>query len=360
MIRPARRRSETGGAIGTDRHFACVPGPMTRWFGDTSCRMGLSMPPPRRFLPALSMLTAFEAASRTGSITAAAQELNLTQSAVSRQILALEEQLETKLFVRERRRIRVTLAGETYAREIREALNKIADASLNLRANPAGGTLNLAILPTFGTRWLAPRLPRFLRDHGGVTINLATRSQRFDFALDTADAAIHFGGDDWPNVETAFIRDEAVVPVCSPDFARRHPVATPEDLRGLTLLHLTSRPDAWEHWFRAQGAAAEGIHGMLFDQFATIAGAATAGLGVALLPDFLFDEELAAGTLVRILDRPLKSAGAYHLVWPIGRANHPPLAAFRDWLAQETAADLAARRASLTPALPRDGADAET
>ncbi len=305
---------------------------------------------PRRFMPALSMLSAFEAAARTGSITAAAQELNLTQSAVSRQILALEEQLESQLFIRERRRIRLTLAGETYAREIREALHKIADASLNLRANPAGGTLNLAILPTFGTRWLAPRLPRFLRDHPGVTVNLATRSQRFDFSLDTADAAIHFGESDWPNAETVFIRDEAVVPVCSPDFAHRNPVATPEDLRALPLLHLTSRPDAWQHWFIAQGAAADGIHGMLFDQFATIAGAATAGLGVALLPDFLFDEELAAGTLTRILDLPLRSAGNYHLVWPRGRATHPPLAAFRDWLEKETGIDVVARLDRRAPA----------
>lgn len=306
------------------------------------------MQPPRRFMPALSLLTAFEAAARTGSITAAAHELNLTQSAVSRQIRALEEQLETELFVRERRRIRVTLAGETYAREISEALHKIAGASLNLRANPGGGTLNLAILPTYGTRWLAPRLPRFLRDHAGVTINLVTRPQRFDFSLDTVDAAIHFGTSEWPGAETVFIRDEVVVPVSSPELARRLPVTAPEDLRGLPLLHLTSRPDAWEHWFIAQGVAADGIHGMLFDQFATIAGAATAGLGVALLPDFLCDEELAAGTLVRILDRPLQSEGSYHLAWPTGRATHPPLAAFRDWLTKETATDVAARRRAAT------------
>src|SRR5262245_56643181 len=135
----------------------------------------------RRFLPSISLLAAFEAVARTGSVPAAARELDLTQSAVSRQIKALEEQLGVELFLRERQTVRLTLAGDSYAREIREALRRISSASLNLRANPHGGTLNLAILPTFGTRWLAPRLGRFLSKNPGVTINLVTRLSSFDF-----------------------------------------------------------------------------------------------------------------------------------------------------------------------------------
>jgi LysR family glycine cleavage system transcriptional activator len=119
----------------------------------------------RRFLPSMSLLRAFEAAARHQSITAAAEELNLTQGAVSRQIRALEELLGSDLFLRERQTIRLTSAGETYAREIREALRRISSATLSFRANPKGGTLNLAILPTFGTRWLAPRLSGFLREN---------------------------------------------------------------------------------------------------------------------------------------------------------------------------------------------------
>src|SRR6478609_3312214 len=134
----------------------------------------------RRFLPSTALLSAFEAVSRTGSVTAAAKELDLTQSAVSRQIKTLEEQLGVELFIRERQTVRLTLAGDGYAREIREALRRISSASLNLRANPYGGTLNLAILPTFGTRWLAPRLGRFLSQNPGVTINLVTRLSPFD------------------------------------------------------------------------------------------------------------------------------------------------------------------------------------
>ena len=293
---------------------------------------------PRRFLPSLSFLTAFEAVARTGSITAAAHELSLTQSAVSRQIKALEEQLGAPLFVRERQRVRPTLAGAAYAREIRDALHKISGASLNLRANPGGGTLSLAILPTFGTRWLAPRLPRFLAAHPGVTINLATRLAPFDFRLEPLDAAIHFGQPDWPGAELVRLRSEQVVPVASPELRRELAPARPEDLRAAPLLHLTTRPDAWEKWFAANGVAVDGVHGMLFDQFAMVAQAAAAGLGLALLPDFLIAEELASGVLVTVLERPLRSDGDYYLVWPVERREHPPLAAFRAWLVTEAGA----------------------
>ena len=119
----------------------------------------------------MSVLCAFEAAARHQSFTGAALELSLTQSAVSRQIRALEELLGTDLFVRERQTVRLNKAGEAYAREIREALKRVSAATLGFRANPQGGTLNIAILPTFGTRWLAPRLPAFMAANPGITIN---------------------------------------------------------------------------------------------------------------------------------------------------------------------------------------------
>ncbi|WP_044558348.1 LysR family transcriptional regulator [Azospirillum sp. B4] len=293
----------------------------------------------RRFLPSLPLLCAFEAAARTGSITAAAKELALTQSAVSRQIKALEDQLEVVLFHRERQTIRLTAAGDAYVREIRDALRKISTASLNLRANPFGGTLSLAILPTFGTRWLAPRLPKFLAANPGITINLVTRLTRFDFKLEAIDAAIHFGPAEWPGGDLALLRPETVVPACSPQLRDRFNFETAADIRRAPLLHLTSRPDAWKRWFMGNGVDAHAVHGMLFDQFATAAQAAIAGLGVALLPDFLIHDELAAGQLVRALDLPMKSAESYYLAWPTERASHPPLAAFRDWLLTETQGD---------------------
>ncbi|MEZ5840015.1 MAG: LysR family transcriptional regulator [Hyphomicrobiales bacterium] len=287
---------------------------------------------PRRFLPSISLLSAFEAAARTGSFTLAARELDLTQSAVSRQIKALEEQLGATLFIRDRQKIHLTAAGETYARDIREALRMIAGASLGLRANPGGGSLELAILPTFGTRWLAPRLNDFLAAHPGITLHLTTRLEPFDFAVERLDAAIHFGRDDWNGAESVFLMDETVLPVCAPRLRARHGFAAPGDLLGAPLLHLSTRPDAWERWFDAEGVAAGHLTGMVFDQFATMAQAAVHGLGLALLPGFLIEGELADGALVPAIDRPTTSLGAYYLVWPKTRAAYPPLLRFRDWI----------------------------
>ena len=297
------------------------------------------MLPPRRFLPSLSLLSAFEAAARTQSITSAARELSLTQSAVSRQIKALEEQVGVDLFHRERQTIRLTGGGAAYAREIREALAKISAASMNLRANPSGGTLTLAILPTFGTRWLAPRLPGFAARHPGVTINLVTRLTQFDFASQAIDAAIHFGAPDWPGCGFAHLRDEIAMPACAPSLRARHGFARAADLLDAPLLHLVSRPDAWEQWFAAQSVAPAAVQGMLFDQFATMTQAAISGMGVALLPGFLFADEFASGKLTAALDLPFKTAGAYYLCWPEANAAHPPLVAFRAWIAAEAAGE---------------------
>lgn len=297
------------------------------------------MQPSRRFLPSTALLAAFEAAARAGSVTLAARELSLTQSAVSRQIKLLEEQLEVELFVRERQTIRLTAAGEAYSREIRDALRKISTASFNLRGNPRGGTLNLAILPTFGTRWLAPRLPKFLAQNPGVTINLATRLSYFDFRTEALDAAIHFGPRDWPGAEMALLRSEEVVPSCSPELKKQLRFRAAGDIKKASLLSISTRPDAWDQWFLAQNVPGATGQTMYFDQFATVAQAAMVGVGVALLPTFLIQDELAGGRLVRALNLPMESKERYYLVWPPERSTYPPLIVFRDWLLAETAGD---------------------
>jgi len=290
---------------------------------------------PRRFLPSMSLLTAFEAAARHQSFTMAAEELSITQSAVSRQIRLLEEQIGCPLFVREKQTVRLSEAGVEYAREIRGALQRVGSATLNLRANPMGGSLNLAILPTFGTRWLAPKLPSFFDTHPGMTVNLSTRLSAFDFNVDPADAAIHFGERPWPGSEGVELMREMVVPACSKAFAEAHAMASATDLLPLRLLHLSSRPDQWERWFAAQGVACGRLHGMLFDQFATAAQAAGSGLGIALLPSFLIEKDFERGDLVIALDAPMQSRERYWLVWPTGRGDFRPLALFREWLLTE-------------------------
>lgn len=287
---------------------------------------------PRRFLPSLPLLSAFEAAARTGSVTRAAAELSLTQSAVSRQIRALEEQVGVALFHREKQTIRLTAGGAAYVREVREALAKISAASLTLRANPMGGTLTLATPSGLAARWLLPRLPEFLLAWPAVQVNIVTRSDVFDFTGSGIDAALHFGKPDWPGAGSVRLRGESLLPVCAPALCAEYSFATAPDLRIAPLLHLTSRPDAWEHWLRHHSADADHVHGMLFDQIDSLAAAAKAGLGIALLPEFLFQDELARGLLVPALPLPLVSEGAYHLCWPEDRADHPPLMALRDWL----------------------------
>lgn len=293
---------------------------------------------PRRFLPPTAFLHAFEAAARTQSFTVAARELSLTQSAVSRQIRALEELLGAPLFHREKQKVYLTLSGTAYAREIRDALNRISNATLGFRANPAGGSLHIAVLPLFGARWLIPRLPRFLSEQPELRINLATRTVPFDFRFDTVDAAIHFGAPEWPGARLDFLMNERLVPLCSPQLGNDLSCAKPADLIEAPLLHLVSRPDAWERWFAAMGVDPGEVHGMLFDQFALIIEAARSGLGVALLPERLVARELERGDLVQPIAGSFDGPEGYYLAWPDTHEKHPPLELFRAWLQQELCA----------------------
>jgi DNA-binding transcriptional LysR family regulator len=290
---------------------------------------------PRRFLPSISLLSAFEAVLRTGSTAAAARELDLTQSTVSRLVQHLEQQLGRPLFERHKQKLIPTEAAQAYGRDVTRALDLIQRGSMEFTANPGGGSLSLAILPAFGTRWLAPRLGDFLVKHPGVTINLATRLKRFNFAAESFDAAIHFGTDDWRDADHMKLFEEQLTACISPTLLARHPVDSAHGLAGLPLLQLETRPDAWRTWFTAQGIEPPRIAGMLFDQFATMTQAAIVGLGVALLPDYLAEIEFNEGRLVPLLKRSVRGFGSYWLVWPQSRANYPPLSAFRTWLAAE-------------------------
>jgi DNA-binding transcriptional LysR family regulator len=292
------------------------------------------MPLPRRSLPSIPSLRALEALDRLGSVTAVAAELSLTQSAVSRQLKTLEDFIGHPLLTRAGRGLRLTPEATDYAARLRGALEQIAQATMRMSVNAAGGTLSLAILPTFGMRWLVPRLPDFAHRHPEVTINLSTRLQKFSFASEPFDAAIHFGMADWPGTGAMRLRREAVLLVATPDFLVRHRAPrTPRDLLRLPLLHIATRPDAWADWFAAHGVTGVSIGGTIHDQFSTIMQMALHGMGVALLPDYLVEQELATGRLVPLCGGPVTMRGAYFLVWPEGRAQAPALAAFRGWLA---------------------------
>lgn len=287
----------------------------------------------RAFLPPMADLLAFEAAARHSSISRAAEELHLTQSAVSRQIRQLEAQLGVALFHRVRQRVVLTDAGRVYAADVRTALQYVSSATQKAMASAGGGLFHLAVLPTLGTRWLIPRLGGFTALHPEVTIDFAARSEPFDFAQQPFDAAIHFGAPHWAGAECEYLMHEAVVPVCSPAFRSLHGIARVGDLAAVVLLQQSTRPTQWAEWFEQAGVAgAPALRGPRFEQFAMIAQAAVSGLGAALLPSFLVEAEIASGALVVLFPQALTSADAYYLVYPESRAEAPLLRAFRDWI----------------------------
>ncbi|MDB5847065.1 MAG: transcriptional regulator, LysR family [Rhodoferax sp.] len=305
----------------------------------------------KTFLPPVADLLAFEAAARHTSISRAADELHLTQSAVSRQIRQLEAQLGMALFHRVRQRVVLSDAGRVYAADVRAALQQLSGATQKVMATGGdGGLLNLAVLPTFGTRWLIPRMGDFAAQHPEVTVNFASRTEPFDFALQPFDAAIHFGAPHWAGAVCEYLMHEQVVPVCCPAYQRQLGIRKVADLGRAVLLQQTTRPTQWAEW--VEGCARAGVktggldssqvlRGPRFEQFAMIAQAAVSGLGAALLPRFLMEAELASGTLVELFPQVVTSAGgstastasdAYHLVYPESRAEAPLVRAFRDWL----------------------------
>ena len=286
----------------------------------------------RRLLPNISALAAFEAVARLGSFTAAARELDLTQGAISRQVSLLEEQFGRRLFERDSRNVRLSPAGEIYAEAVRSALGQLRDAALGLMSNRHSGILNLAILPTFGTRWLMPLIPDFVARHPDITINFATRIGRFDFARERLDAAIHHGTPDWPDTDCTLLMRETVTPVATPQFLAGRKAFTAADVARLPLLHMATRPGAWSEWFDHQGLDAPTGPGMQFEQFGTVAQACMAGLGVALLPEILIAGELQRGQLVPAPGLPVQSRSAYYLVVPHDKRGHAPVASFREWL----------------------------
>lgn len=288
----------------------------------------------RRFLPSISSLLALEAVERLGSASAAAEDLALSQSAVSHQLKQLEAQMGVDLISRDQMRLQLTPAGAEFAREARFLLGRLAQASIKLRANPQGGGLNLSILPAFGLNWLAPRLKDFLSLHPDITVNLQTHNLPFSFETSQAQAAIHYGTRDWAGVSYLPLMPKHVLPVCAPGLLDTA-VSRPEGLLAYPLLHLQTHPDSWEQWFGAQGVEVSKLEGMLFDQSSTMTQAAVHGLGIALLPTFLAEDEIARGRLCLAMKGAAASLGEYFLVWPEREAYSAPLTKFRNWLTDQ-------------------------
>lgn len=288
----------------------------------------------RTSIPDLAVLQAFEAAARHENFTKAAVELNLTQSAISRQIQTLEDQLGVPLFERVRKRVLLSTAGRRILPDARRLLAQSEALVMRARAVVDGGdVLSIATLPTFGNRWLMPRLPGFMDHYPTLSIDLTSRSQPFDLAHENVDLAIHYGQPVWAHAICTYLCGEIILPVAAPSLLARHEIGEPHEICRLPLLHLATRPKQWAEWLQLQDVDdGDAYRGSRFDQFSMVIEAATRGMGAGLLPLYLIEEELASGTLQIIFDRPMSTDNSYYVVLPEGKTENPLAQDFQKWL----------------------------
>jgi LysR family glycine cleavage system transcriptional activator len=287
----------------------------------------------RSQIPDLAALQAFETAARHGSFTRAAVELNLTQSAVSRQIKELEGQLGIALFERVRQRVVLSSAGERLRPEIETLLAGLEHLTLRAASRrDVTGHLAVSTLPTFGSRWLVPRLPQFLAQHRGVQVSLLSRTGHFELGQAGVDVAIHYGKPAWPGATCRYLCAETVLPVAAPALINANGAFLPD----APLLHMESRPMQWPEWLSANGQdIGRGFQGHRFDQFSLLIEAAAAGLGIALLPSYLIEREVRQGLLQIIPGPPLVTDAAYYVVIPDERVSDPLPTAFQRWVMKQ-------------------------
>lgn len=315
----------------------------------------------RRMLPTIQSLLCFESAAKHSSYTQAAQELSLTQSAVSRQVKQLEEFLGQSLFNRTRHGVELTYSGQQYFQAIKGHLLALERSTLELIAHKGlGGSLKLGVVPTFATRWLLPRLREFNRLHPEVTVHLETSTRPFLFSEQAFDAAVYTGTEaqvnNWPNTTALKLMLEDAVPVCSPQLianffpeqldaeGRLVKPLSPEQVASLPLLQQTTRPELWQEWFEVSGYNHPyAMQGQRHELFSMLAVAATQGMGVAIIPQFLIETELQNSELVIASDIRLQGSRAYYLVYSQDQSS-PTLDKFIAWLETQIVTDNAEKQ----------------
>lgn len=290
----------------------------------------------RRKIPSTAALVSFESAARHESFTKAANELSLTQSAICRQIGSLEEFLGVELFRRSRRGVKLTEAGLSYSRRVAAQLDAVERDTLSIMSQQGANVIELAVVPTFGTQWLLPRLKDFQQRHPQVTVNLTNRTRPFLFADTDFDAAIYFGDADWPGTEAHRLMSENPMPICSPALMQGRDSLDARQIAEMPLLQQTTRPYAWRQWFNAQNLnIARDMTGPRYELFSMLAQAAMHEMGIALIPPFLIQRELQEKRLVIANTHALPSIKAYHLMIPERKVESASLRAFRDWLIEQ-------------------------
>lgn len=293
-----------------------------------------------RSLPPLNGLRAFEAAARHLSFTRAAEELHVTQAAVSHQIKGLEERLGMRLFRRLNRALMLTDEGQRLFPAVRDAFERLAEAVEGLRARDTAGPLTVSVLPSFAAKWLVPRLSRFQERFPDIDLRITALERLVDLARDDVDVAIRFGSGTWRGVHAEMILADRVTPVCSPALAQR--LRDPADLAHVTLLHETMEPmrnfPDWAAWLQAAGVNGVDVsRGLRFSHTHILLQAAIDGRGIALGQAPLAADDLAAGRLIAPFALSLPVGYAYYLVYLPEAAERPKIKAFREWVLAEMA-----------------------
>lgn len=285
-------------------------------------------------LPSLNGLRAFEAAARHLSFTHAAQELNVTQTAISHQIRRLEEELGIRLFIRQSRSLALTPQAAEYLPGIRAAFQDLRTATDRLLRKGDDRVLTISTLTSLAVKWLLPRLSTFQEKHPEIDVRITTSTELVDFRTSNVDAAIRYGQGRWPGLDAEWLMAEHLFPVCSPKLLTgERALRRPEDLEHATLLHTSSTIDDWRLWFTAAGLPAHlsQKRGLTFDLAFMTVQAAIDGLGVAMGHTAYVADDVANGRLVVPFDVSMPSAG-YYFVTPQDRPVASKLNLFRDWL----------------------------
>jgi LysR family glycine cleavage system transcriptional activator len=294
-----------------------------------------------RRLPPLNALRAFESAARSESFTRAAEELCVTQAAVSQQVKALEATLGIKLFNRERQRLVITSAGREYLAVIRDALDRIAVGTERVVQRQSSGKLTVSTSPDFAAKWLVYRLSRFAEAYPGIELRVFATMQHVDFVREEIDLAVRHGDGTWVGLDAARLCSERLFPVCSPKLVSgRNRLVKPSDIIRFPILHLEDSK-AWARWFDAAGVTdADVSHGPVFNRASMLIDAAVDGQGVALARTTLAAWDLINGRLVRPFAISLRVSNAYWIVCPKATTTLPKIVTVRDWLLAEAADDL--------------------
>ena len=295
-----------------------------------------------RRLPSLNALKAFEAAARHESFTRAAEELCVTQGAVSHQVKALETELGLKLFTRDRQRLIITEQGREYLAVLRDAFDRIALGTERLRQRQSSGVLTVSTSPDFAAKWLINRLGRFSEAHPEIDLRVSATMQHVDFAREDVDVAVRHGDGNWPGLAAVRLSPEELFAVCSPKLmSGPRAIRVPSDLLKHPLLHMEDRQN-WGRWLEAAGVEDAGaVHGPVLNRASMLIDAAVDGQGVALARTTLAAWDVINGRLVRPFPIALRLTKTYWIVCPKATAALPKIAAFRDWLLAEAADDAA-------------------